>query len=130
MHIPRWIGAQKHFLQDCEVHVFGDASVRAYGAVIYLKSITDYAVTARLFCSKARLASIKRVTLPCLELLAALVAIILLRYLCLDTECDISKATMWSDSAIALAWIRGNQNRWKTFVCNRVTKILEYMAPS
>ena len=71
MHIPRWIGAQKDLLQDFEVHVFGDAFVRAYGAVIYLKSITDYAVTARLICRKARLAPIKRVTLPCLELMAA-----------------------------------------------------------
>jgi len=79
MHVPRWIGAQKHKLQDCEVHVFEDASERAYGDVIYLKSFTDDAVTVRIICSKARIASIKRVTFPRLELLAALVATMLLR---------------------------------------------------
>ena len=30
MHVPRWIGAQKHKLLDCELHVFGDSSERAY----------------------------------------------------------------------------------------------------
>ena len=91
--------------------MFGDASERAYGAVIFLKSITDDAVTVRLICSKAILAPTKRVTLPRLELLAALVVTRLLRYFCQATECDISKATLWSDTAIALAWIRGDPNR-------------------
>ena len=130
MRVPRWIGAQKHELRGCELHIFGDASERAYGAVLYLKSITDDAVTVRLTCSKARLAPIKRVTLPRLELLAALVATRLLRYFCQATECDISKANLWSDSAIALAWIRVDPNRWKIFVCTRFTEILEYTAPS
>jgi len=130
MHVPRWIGAQERNLQDCEVQVFGDASERAYGTVIYLKSIIDNAVTVRLIYSKARLAPIKRVTLPRLELLAALIATRLLRYFCQATEYDISKATPWSDLTIALAWGRGDPKSWKTFVCNRVTQILEYTAPS
>ena len=72
MHVPRWIRAQKHKLLVCKVHVFIDASERAYGAVIYpiyLKSMKDNAFTVRLICSKARLAHIKRVILPRLELL-------------------------------------------------------------
>ena len=122
MHIPRWIEAQKHKLQDREVHVFGDASECAYGAVIYLKSITDH-VIFRLIESKASLTPIKRVILLRLEMLEALVATRNLRYFFQATECDISKATLWNDSAIVLAWIRGNPNRWKSFVCNRVTEI-------
>jgi hypothetical protein len=72
--------------QDCEVYVFGDASERAYGAAIYLRSVVDNAATVRLICSKARLALIKRLTLPRLELLAALVATRLLRYFCKATD--------------------------------------------
>jgi hypothetical protein len=129
MHVPRWIRAQKNKLQDFAVHVFGDASESAYGVVLYLTSIIDNDVTVRLICSRAILAPMKRVTLPRLELLAALVASWLLRYFCEATE-YISQATLWSDSAIALAWMRGEPNRCKTFVCNRVTEILEYTALS
>ena len=110
VYVPRWIEVQTNELQDCEVHVFGDASERAYGAVIYLRSIVDDAVTIQLICSKARLAPIKRVTLPRLELLAALIATRFLRYFCQATNCDISKAIFWSDSTITLAWIRGDPN--------------------
>ena len=62
--------------------------------------------------------------------MAALVATLLLRYFCQATECDIAKAILWSDSAIALARIHGDRNRYKTFVCNRVIETLEYTAPS
>jgi hypothetical protein len=48
---------------------------------MYLRSVVDNAVIVRFVCSKARIAPIKRVTLPRLELLAALVATRLLRYL-------------------------------------------------
>jgi hypothetical protein len=65
-----------------------------------------------------------------LELLAALVATRLLRYFCQATNYDISKTVLWSDSEITLAWIRGDPNGWKTFVCNRVTEIVESTNPS
>jgi len=62
VHVPRWIGARTPDLQDCKVHVFGDAPERAYGAALYLRSFVDNVVIVRLICSKARLAPIKRVT--------------------------------------------------------------------
>ena len=130
VHVPRWIGARTPDHQDCEVHVFLDASERAYGAALYLRSIVDEVATVLLICSKASLAPIKRVTLPRLELLAALVATRLLRYFCQATDYNIFKAFLWSDSAITLAWNRRDPNRWKTFVCNRVTEIVECTAPS
>ena len=118
MRVPGWIGAQKRDLQDCEVHVFGEASEQAYGAVIYLRSIVDDAFRIQLICSKVRLAPIKRITLPRLELLAALVATRLLRYFCQASNCDISKAILWSDSAITLAWIRGDPTGGKHLYAN------------
>jgi hypothetical protein len=65
-----------------------------------------------------------------LELLAALVTTRLLRYFGQANNCDISKAILWSDSAIALPRIRGDPNRRKTFVCNRVTEIVKCTVPS
>ncbi|GFR04033.1 DUF1758 domain-containing protein [Trichonephila clavata] len=39
-------------------------------------------------------------------------------------------AVIWSDSTVALSWIQGDPNRWKTFVCNKTTEILQYTTPS
>ncbi|GFU33158.1 integrase catalytic domain-containing protein [Nephila pilipes] len=34
-----------------------------------------------------------------------------------------------TDSKITLSWIRSDPNKWKTFVCNRTTEILQYTSP-
>jgi len=82
-----------------------------------------------LACSKNRFAPVK-VTLPRLELLAALVGARMLHYFCQATCIDITEATLWTDSAVALGWIHLDPNRWKTFVCNRVNEIQSYTTPS
>jgi hypothetical protein len=65
-----------------------------------------------------------------LELVAALVGGRLLNYFCKETGHDITKATLCSDSTVALGWIRNDPNNWKTFVANRVTEIQIYTTPS
>ena len=54
----------------------------------------------------------------------------LLQYFCQEISFDISKATLWSDSTVALGWIRNDPNKWKTFVSNRVTEIVSHTTPS
>ena len=112
------------------IHVFCDASERAYGAVLYIVTLQDNQSKVHLVCSRNKLAPIKRVTLPRLELLAALMGARLLQYFCSETNTCASKAIMWSDSQVALGWIRSDPNKWKTFVCNRVTEIVSHTNPS
>ncbi|KRZ09670.1 hypothetical protein T4C_14062, partial [Trichinella pseudospiralis] len=57
-----------------ELHVYGDASKWAYGAVAYLKVISKDKTTVRFIMSKWRVAPLKTITLPRLELMAALIA--------------------------------------------------------
>ena len=128
IHIPRWLGISSN--QSIEIHVFCDASERAYGAVLYVRSTLNTNSVVRLACSKTRLAPIKKVTLPRLELLAALLGARLLHYFCQATDIEIAKAILWSDSSVTLGWIRNDPNKWKTFVCNRVTEVLKYTTPS
>ena len=90
---------------------------------LYIRSTKDDQTLTRLACSKNRLAPVKRITLPRLELLAALVGTRLLHYFCTATGYDINQAILCLDATVALGWIRSDQNRWKTFVCNRVTEI-------
>ena len=63
-------------------------------------------------------------------MLATLVGARLLRYFCEATGFDSDKATVWSDSTVALGWIRSNPNKWKTIVCNCVTEIHQYTTPN
>jgi len=128
LRVPRWLGTVDS--SHLQVHVFFDASERAYGAAFYVRACTVDRNVVRLACSKNRLAPVKKVTLPRLELLAALVGARLLHYFCQATCIDITEATLWSDSTVALGWIRQDPNRWKTFVCNRVTEIHSYTTPS
>jgi len=89
--IPRWMGTSNG--HDTQIHVFCDASERAYGAVLYIRSSTREGVVVRLACSKNRLAPLKKITLPRLEILATLVGARLLEYLCRETGLDIRDAT-------------------------------------
>ncbi|GJQ79320.1 hypothetical protein Trydic_g16187 [Trypoxylus dichotomus] len=58
-----------------EIHAFSDASERAYGAYVYLRlrSANDK-ITVRLLCAKSRVAPVKRLTIPRLELSGASLA--------------------------------------------------------
>ncbi|XP_055932080.1 uncharacterized protein LOC129962358 [Argiope bruennichi] len=128
IHIPRWIGisATSHM----SIHVFCDASEKAYGAAIYICFTERNERKVHLVCSRNRLSPLKKVTLPRLELLAALLGARLLHYFCKETGLENQTSTLWSDSTVVLSWIRNYPNRWKTFVCNRVTEILQYTFPA
>ena len=128
LRVPRWLGTVDS--SHPQVHVFCDASEHAYGAVLNVRTYVVDRNVVRLACSKNRLATAKKVTLPRLELLAALVGARLLHYFCQATYIDIPVATLWSDSTVVLGWICQNPNKWKTFVCNRVTEIQSYTTPS
>ncbi|GFX44580.1 integrase catalytic domain-containing protein [Trichonephila clavipes] len=57
-----------------EIHIFCEASKLAYGAAAYVKVRKQNEVLVNLIASKTRVAPLKAVTLPRLELLGALVA--------------------------------------------------------
>ena len=67
--ISRWMGMSNG--HDTQIHVFFDMSERAYGVVLYTQPSTCEGVIVRLAYSKNRLAPVKKMTLPRLELLAA-----------------------------------------------------------
>ena len=73
--IPRYLMADVGSSSTIELHGFGDASPKAYGAAVYIRS-TDAAgkVSTHLVMSKSRVAPTKTVSLPRLELLEAVIS--------------------------------------------------------
>ncbi|XP_055632604.1 uncharacterized protein LOC129773080 [Toxorhynchites rutilus septentrionalis] len=107
-----------------QLHTFADASEAAYGACTYARSIDPKGrISVQLLASKSRVAPLKRVSLPRLELCAASLAAKLHRKIVEALQIKISSSCFWSDSTVTLQWIKSPPNNWKTFVANRVSDI-------
>lgn len=123
--VPRWIHYKKN--QKIELHGFCDASEKAYGAVIYIKSINteeEEEVTVRLLTAKSRVAPVKmKKTLPKLELCAAALLAKMVKKVLAVMEMEDVTVYTWTDSMITLAWIKASPDKWKNFVANRVAEI-------
>ena len=131
LRIPRFIRCTEK-TETAELHVFGDASELAYGAVAYLRSISsNRELIIHLLCSKTRVAPLplRSVSLPRLELLGSLLAATLADYIVRALRSIQLTVNMWTDSRVALGWIRGDIDRWKPFVRNRVASIQNLTSP-
>ena len=114
-----------------ELHGFCDASEAAYGAVIYMKSINkNKSCDVSLITSKTRVAPLKKLSIPRLELCSAVLLSKLMKLVKTAIKIPVARIAAWSDSTVTLAWINGDPNRWKTFVANRVTEIQESIEPN
>lgn len=114
-----------------ELHSFSDASQKAYGACIYMKSIDKSGnVTINLLCSKSKVAPIKATTIPRLELSAALLAARLCKAVTDSIRYQVTRKIHWCDSSVVLSWLRTSFTNLKQFVANRVSEICELSDPS
>ncbi|XP_066973185.1 uncharacterized protein [Macrobrachium rosenbergii] len=118
-------------LPAIELHAFGDASERGYGACVYVRVPEEGNFKVTLIAARGKVAPIKKVSLPRLELLGALLCARLVVFVksALRLVQEVS-VRCWTDSTVALAWIKGEPNRWKTFVANRVVEIQGLTPPS
>ncbi|GFW91703.1 integrase catalytic domain-containing protein [Trichonephila clavipes] len=125
LQIPRYaLQCDSVNCPECEIHTFSDASIKAYGAVSYVRLRTFDKISVHLLASKSRVAPLKVLTLPRLELMGALLAARLAKEVSRVLNEKISTTNyFWTDSTIALSWIQGPSNRWKVFVANRVKEI-------
>ncbi|UYV84919.1 hypothetical protein LAZ67_X004007, partial [Cordylochernes scorpioides] len=117
--IPRWILPIKG---RTTLHVFCDASAIAYATVIFMRIENASVIVVRFVEARNRLATIKRITIPRLELLACLIGARLLVHVLENLEESPEKIQCWTDSSPALYWIQQQEN-WAQFVSNRVKEI-------
>lgn len=111
--------------KDAEIHVFVDASENAYACVAYLRSTLRSGVPrCTLISAKTKVAPLKPLSIPRLELQAALVGTRLLDSICKALTIPVVARYLWSDSTTVLAWLRSETRRYHQFVGFRVGEIL------
>ena len=116
-------------LQHLEHHMFGDSSQDVFSAVGFFRAqltCTSGEIRTELAfdLGKARVAPMKVMTVPMLELQAALLAARLKREICRALTVAVNKVFMWRDSTFVLQWINST-NKHPIFNANRVSEILE-----
>ena len=126
IEIPRcYTSAVKGEVLSYSLHGFGDASSKAYSAVIYLVCQTSQGIYTKLVASKTRVAPLKKLSINRLELLSAKILVTLMASVkkTLANQISIKETRYWLDSQTALYWVNNN-GEWKQFVKNRVNEIL------
>ncbi|KMQ88090.1 hypothetical protein RF55_12480 [Lasius niger] len=121
IRVPRWFRGDP--ASRVEVHGFSDASEQAYAAVVYLRVIEVGLPHISLVKAKTRVAPLKRISLPRLELCTVALLAKLAEHVRTTLSLDASPVFLWTDSTVTLSWIHGHPAKWTTFVANRVAEI-------
>ena len=109
-----------------ELHVFADASEDTMCAVAYLRSQPkEYSADLAFVIGKCRVAPMRHLSIPRLELQAAVMAVRLKEQIVKEHEMNINTCSFWSDSTTVLQWIHSSHRKQQVFVANRVAEILD-----
>ncbi|XP_045503995.1 uncharacterized protein LOC123700724 [Colias croceus] len=127
LKIPRWL---KTTLDNdkVELHGFADASAQAYAAVTYLRVFHDDKIHVTILASRTKVAPLKQISVPRLELCAAALLAELIEDLVEVLKVPKHRIFAWTDSMVVLSWLQCQPIHLKTFVANRVggiTRVLD-----
>ncbi|GIY06780.1 reverse transcriptase [Caerostris extrusa] len=101
-------------MDSVEIHIFSDAFIVAYGAVAYFRYVNSRGEVGTSFVmSKSRISPLKKLSLPRLELMGALIAARLWKYLPKGVLWFGRRGVFCGHSEICLCWIKGSAREWK-----------------
>ena len=128
--IPRCYSSDTSQPTAIDLHVFGDASEPGFGAVAYLRFIYSDSVRIAFVMAKSRVSPQQFVSIPRLELCAALLGVRLHEIVKRELRLPIRRSVFWSDSTTYLSWISSKNCKCHIYVANRVGEILESTEPA
>lgn len=109
-----------------QLHMFADASQSAYATVAYWRVEIEPSVWSIAFVvGKSRCAPPKMISVPRLELQAAILAVRIKNSVREMHNFDIERTFFWSDSKTVVQWVRSTTLQFRPFVAHRIGEILE-----
>ncbi len=115
-----------------QLHHFSDASTEGYGQCSYLRLVNESnQVHCTLLMGKSRVTPLKAMTIPRLELTAAVVSVKVSTFLMRELQLkeDVEEY-FWTDSKVVLGYISNDSRRFHVFVANRVSQIRDHSEPT
>ncbi|XP_071819881.1 uncharacterized protein [Apostichopus japonicus] len=118
-------------VRNTQLHLFSDASESGYGVAAYVRFVNEEnQIHCAFVIGKARVAPLKQITIPRLELTAATVSVRLFKSLERDLHIKLDSVTFWTDSTSVIRYVSNSSARYHTFVANRVAIITDTSQPS
>ena len=108
---------------NLRLHIFTDASEEAMCIVAYLQDEATLKLTYVIV--KCRVAPIRHITIPKLELQAAVYGVRLRKQILNELNVKIDKIYHWTNSSTVLKWLQAAHQKQQVFVANRAAEILE-----
>lgn len=131
LQISRWLGTSP--TTKVSLHGFSDASMKAMAAVVYVRVDNGDEVLVNMLTAKTKVAPISKITVPRLELNAAVLLSKLLavvsKALGKVNEIPIESVHAWTDSTVVLAWLNGDSDKYQNYVSNRLIEIKKHVKP-
>ncbi|XP_045034626.1 uncharacterized protein LOC123475691 [Daphnia magna] len=131
IRMPRNLQPNKRNIKSSQLLTFCDASEEAVAAAVYLNtSYEDGSSSCRLVMAKTKLAPRKTISIPKLELNAALLGARLSRYV--EEALNLPGLTrlFWTDSSTTRNWLRAVAAHYTPFVSHRIGEIQSVTNPS
>ncbi|GFW92223.1 integrase catalytic domain-containing protein [Trichonephila clavipes] len=94
---------------------------------IYCRQKHNGKIKVQLLVSKTKVAPVKQVSIPRLELCGAHLLSKLFKSVLRTLKYYTFDVFAWTDSKIVLSWLSGHPRQWKTFVANRTSEIIEVL---
>ena len=119
----RWMSIDSSPDALVQLDLFGDASEKGFGAVCYARYVfSDDRIHVSFVIAKNRVAPLKQLSIPRLELQAALITVCLADTTKRELDLTIADTVFWSDSTTVLRYIMNESRRFHTFVAKRVSE--------
>ena len=127
LSVLHYLFIDQHSVTELELHGFCDASIQAYSAAVYVRSSKNDSIVTNLLTVKSKIVPNRNLAVPKLELMSCLLLsrLIVSVRKALSVRVKISNVVSWSDSKVALWWVKSVTKKWKIWIENRVSEIKE-----